>query len=71
VLPIELLSGLDVAAASVKPCALCEVCNREQFKGWIPPTWINAVARTAEQIKRELYEARREHDRPTGLDPPA
>ena len=49
----------------------CGVCGREEFEGWLPPTWISAIARLSVTIKRELEEARREHDRPPGLERPA
>ena len=32
-------------------CARCERVTRE---GWVPPTWISAVAREAEKIRVEL-----------------
>lgn len=38
-------------------CFRCAQCGRREQLGWIPPTWINAVARAAERIRRELNEA--------------
>jgi hypothetical protein len=32
----------------------CASCERVTTEGWIPPTWISAVARASEQIRSEL-----------------
>lgn len=35
----------------------CARCERVTHEGWVPPTWINAVAREAEMINAELETA--------------
>jgi hypothetical protein len=32
----------------------CRECRAERREGWLPPTWISAVARAAEEIRREI-----------------
>lgn len=32
----------------------CPRCERVTHEGWVPPTWISAVAREAERIRAEL-----------------
>ena len=32
----------------------CTLCERLTCEGWVPPTWISAVAREAERIRGEL-----------------
>jgi hypothetical protein len=32
----------------------CTHCTREQYEGWIPPTWVGAIARACGQIRIEL-----------------
>jgi hypothetical protein len=32
----------------------CRRCERVTHEGWIPPTWISAVAREADKIEAEL-----------------
>jgi hypothetical protein len=52
----KVLVGSGVAFALWR----CEKCGCIKFQGWAPPTWINAVARVVEEIRRELdaaYEA--------------
>jgi len=35
----------------------CTRCEGITFEGWEPPTWISAVARAREEIRRELAAA--------------
>jgi hypothetical protein len=32
----------------------CPGCGCDAYEGWLPPTWISAVAQRAEEIGREL-----------------
>jgi hypothetical protein len=32
----------------------CAWCEGVTYEGWVPPTWISAVARACEEIRREL-----------------
>jgi hypothetical protein len=32
----------------------CAHCASESFEGWIPPTWVGAIARACGQIRAEL-----------------
>lgn len=43
----------------------CPVCGRERHEGWVPATWVGAVARAAAEITAELEEdIRRRRDHP-------
>ncbi len=33
----------------------CAICGRDEHEGWIPPTWIGAVAQRASEIEAELH----------------
>jgi hypothetical protein len=39
----------------VRVLSLCwPACEAESYLGWVPPTWINAVAREVDAIRQEL-----------------